>query len=108
MNKKLLVSSLAFLLMTPVAAFAVPGIYSGNLTGVASSITAIVESIIWSIAVTFVIVMFVIAGFKFLTAQGNSTQVAEARQAVIWGLVGAAVIVLAWSIVTIARNQFGV
>jgi len=94
--------------MMPNIILAAPGIFAGNLTDVANSIITLFLNILWIIASAFVIVMFVIAGFKFLTAQGNPQQVAEARLAVIWGLVGAAVIVLAWSIVTIVSRQFTV
>ncbi len=67
-----------------------------------------VLNILWIIAMAFVIIMFVLAGFKFLTAQGDPGKVAEARQSVIWGIAGAVVIVLAWSIIAIVKTQLNV
>ena len=109
MNKKLvMIYGIITLLASPLLVFAVPGVFGGDINAVVNTITNVIESVLWTIAVTFVIIMFVIAGFKFLTAQGDPNKVGEARNAVIWGLAGSAVIVLAWSIVSIARNQFGV
>ena len=99
---------LGVLLATPLVAFAQPGQYPGDLIGVANYIISVFLSLLWIIAAAFVVIMFVIAGFKFLTAQGEQSKVAEARQAVIWGLVGVVVIVLAWSVVAFISRQFGV
>ena len=109
MSKKLaIVVTLTVLLSFPVTSFAQPGSLNIPLTVVASNIAGIILEILWSVAVAFIIVMFILAGFKFLTAQGDLSKVAEARQAVIWGLVGVAVVILAWSVILVIRNQIGV
>src|SRR3989344_1241856 len=56
----------------------------------------------------FVIIAFVLAGFKYLTAKGEPGKIAEANQSVIWGLAGVAVLVIAFStglIVTLVQNS---
>ena len=109
MNKKLVIAyGVTILLASPLLVFAVPGVYGGTLSDLVGTVSGLVEGILWTIAVTFVIIMFVLAGFKFLTAQGDPSKLGEARLAVIWGLAGAAVIALAWSIVSIVKNQVGV
>lgn len=110
MNEKIIkLSALSALLLTPTVAFAQPGPFPGTLVDVITDIVCeTVFPILWIIAVAFVIIMFVIAGFKFLTAQGEASKVAEGRQAVVWGLVGAAVIILAWSVIFIVGTELGV
>ena len=113
MNKKLIVfSTLTTLLALPLVVLGQvpnqPGVINQPITTVVVNIFSAVINIIWVIAVAAVIIAFVIAGFKFLTAQGDPGEVAKARQAVIFGLVGALVIVLAWSVLAFVRNQFGV
>ena len=108
MNKKLIAASvLTFLLATPVVMLAFnPGPQPNTVTGLSiGDLIDIVFSILWPIAIAFFIVMFVLAGFQFLTARGNPEQVAQARQFVIWGLVGVAVALLAWSIPFVIKNM---
>ena len=76
---------------------AAPGLSINDLVDV-------VFAILWPIAVAFFIVMFVIAAFRFFTAQGKAEDVAAARQFVIWGIVGVVVALIAWSIPFIVRN----
>lgn len=65
-------------------------------------------NVVWTIAEAFVIMMFVMAGFKYLTAEGKPDKIDEANKAVMWGLFGTAVIVLAWSIVWIIGFTIGI
>ncbi|MEK7664187.1 MAG: hypothetical protein AAB340_01985 [Patescibacteria group bacterium] len=110
MNKKLIASSvLTVLLSMPAVILAfnpgpipspAPGLNIGDLVD-------IVFGILWPVAVAFFIVMFVIAAFKFFTAQGDPEQIKVARSFVIWGVVGVVVALLAWSIPFIVRNTLG-
>ncbi len=108
MNKKLIVlNSLAALIALPVIALAadvgpVPNAVPSLNVG---EIVDIIFSILWPIAVAFFVIMFVIAGFLFATAQGDPEKVKQARNAVIYGVVGVIVALLAWSIVFIIRNM---
>lgn len=76
-----------------------------GLAGMLAWLLNMALHIVWLIAVTVTIIMFVVAGLKFLTAQGNEQQIAEARRAVLWGVAGVAVIIIAWSIILIIRTQ---
>lgn len=44
------------------------------------------------IAIPLIVFFIILSGFKFVTAQGNSTKIKEAKDMLIWTLVGAAVI----------------
>ena len=62
--------------------------------------------LIWAITVAAIIILFILAGFKFLTASGDTTKLAEARKSVLWGTAGVGVIVISFSIITLVRNFF--
>ena len=109
MNKKIvIVSTSVILLALPIISLAQPGVLGVPITTVVDGIVAVAEYLLWSISIGFVIIMFSLAGFKYLTAQGESSKIDEANKAIIWGTVGTAVIVLAWSIISLVRIQIGV
>lgn len=109
MNKNLSVLSVLIILLAfPLVSLAQPGAFQGSILMLVLGLVNTALTILWIIAVAFVIIMFVIAGFKFMTALGDPSKVAEARMAVIWGVVGTAVIVLAWSVIVVIRIQIGV
>lgn len=108
MNKKLYLISIVSLAMFPGMIFAQPGVFNGDIYSVIDLIISVFLNVLWTVAIAFVIVMFVIAGFKFFQAHGEPNKVSEAIRFVVWGLAGTVVIVLAWSVLQIVRNQFGV
>ncbi len=63
--------------------------------------------ILWIVFVAFAIVMFLLAGIQFFTAQGDASKVADARNFVLWGVVGMVVALLAFSLPFIIRNTLG-
>ena len=102
MNKKLsFLLALGFLLVFPVVSFAQPT----TLSGAVEIIISAALDIVWKIAAAVVIIMFTVAGIKFLTAQGDPSKLAEARNFVIWGLAGVVVIILAWSIMSLVEGE---
>lgn len=107
MNKKLLIAyATTTLLALPIIALGfdagpVPEPIGGLSIG---GLIDVVFGIIWPIFVAFAIVMFIIAAFLFFTAQGDPEKVAQARQFVIWGVVGIVVAVIAFSIPFVIRN----
>ena len=108
MNKKLIISSsLAALMVLPALALAFnPGPIPNAVPGLSvNGLVDVIFSILWPVAVAFFIIMFVIAGFLFATAQGEPEGIKKARQSVIWGVVGVVVALIAWSIVFILRNM---
>ena len=65
-----------------------------------------VENLVALIFSAFAVICFVIAGILFLTAQGQAEKLTAARSAVIWGIVGVVVGLLAFSIIGIVSNFF--
>jgi len=108
MNKKVLLSLVLLTLVTfPVFAFAQPGSVGGDTPGTIGSIDGIIDSlgeILWTVFGAIALIMFVIAGIMFLTAQGDPEKVKSARNAFLWGVVGIVVAIIAYSIVTIVEN----
>lgn len=113
MNKKLIASSISsvstILLILPIIALAAinpgPTPIQQNL-GI-TPIINIILGIIWPIFFGFAVIMFIVAGFLFLTARGDATKAVEARQAIIWGAVGVVVGIIAFSIPIVIRNSLG-
>lgn len=56
--------------------------------------------IVFGIAASIAVVIVVYGGVRFIASRGNSSEVVKARSIVLYGLVGLAVILLAFSIVT--------
>lgn len=110
MNKKLIASAVsAMVLALPSMMLAFnPGGIPNAVPGLSiNTLVDVVFSIIWPVVVAFVIIVFIISAFIFLTAQGDPAKVAQGRLAVIWGVVGVVVALLAWSIPFIVRNTLG-
>jgi len=110
MNKKLaVVLSAAVLLAMPAIMLAdinpgtAPNAQSLNVT----QIINIVLNFLWPIFVGFAVIMFLVAGFYFMTAQGDPGKIANARSFVLWAIVGVVVGVLAFSIPFIIRSTLG-
>ncbi len=74
------------------------------------SVTGLMNKIldfIWPLFIGFAVIMFIAAGFLFLTSMGDATKVAAARQSLLWAIVGVIVGILAFSIPLIIRNTLG-
>ena len=85
-----------------------PGIISKTPLQFVTDTVFTILQITWIIAIGFIVIMFAMAGFKYLTAQGDPSKISEANRAVIWSTAGVAVVILAWSIITILRIEFNV
>lgn len=72
--------------------------YIGNLIGK-------ILDVIWIAFIAFAIIMFIVAGFQFLAAQGEPEGVGKARKFVLWGIIGVAIAVAAFSIPFFIRNN---
>ena len=107
MHKKILSLfsiSILLLLMLPAAVFAQGPANCSNGTAatdpgfwITCIINRIVTIVVWPVFITAVVIMFILAGFKFLTAQGEPTKIIEARKTLIWAVVGVVVGVVAFS-----------
>lgn len=62
---------------------------------------------VWQIFVGVAIIMFMVAGGLFLSAQGNPEDTKKAQKAFLWGVVGMIVGLLAFIIHNIVRGILG-
>ena len=107
-TSKIIAISAFSALLLPVIALAVtlPGEPTGGLTNFTDIFTK-VGSIVWPVAMGIAFIVFLIAGIMFMTAAGDPTKVATARNWVLYGVVGVVVAILAYSIVTIVSTTVG-
>ena len=69
-----------------------------------SLISAILNNIVMPIAAVAVVLFIIFAGFKFVIAQGNEKKVTEAKQMLLWGLIGAGILLGAAGIAKVVQN----
>jgi hypothetical protein len=105
--KKIAVSLLLLgALVLPVVAMGIPAPGEGAV-GSIDSFYDIIGRAAWIVFAIIALIMFIVAGIKFLTAGGDPAKVGEARMAFIWGVAGVVVAVIAFSIVGIVQNLIG-
>jgi len=79
---------------------------TGGIADVATVIGKVFTPL-WQLAAGLAVIMFIVAGILFLTSMGDPGKLATARAAVIWGVVGLIVAIIAFSIVNIVGGWFG-
>lgn len=62
-------------------------------------LTTIVNDILIPIGSVIATVMVIYAGFLFVTARGNATQIETAKKALLYAVIGAAILLGAWVII---------
>jgi FtsH-binding integral membrane protein len=110
MKKSLITSLITGFLTLPILAFAQePAVhtepYNANLI---AKIMLNLLTPVWQFFAGIAIIMFVVAGILFVTSSGDPGKLTTARQAVIWGVVGIIVAILAFSVLTIVGRAVGV
>ena len=102
MNKKLILTlALANLAILPTLAFAQPSGSVGSIDDLVDTL----KSVVWTVFGALAVVMFVIAGITFMTAQGDPEKIKQARNSFLWGVAGVVVAILAYSIVGIVESM---
>ncbi len=111
-KKKLaILASSVVLLSSPLLAFAqisTPATPTANTTLDVTGVINAILNLVWPLFIGFAVVMFLIAGFMFVVAQGDPKKVGDARMFVLWGVVGVAMGVLAFSLPFIIQNTFNI
>jgi len=100
MNKKALFSLSLIALILPIIAFAA-------VTDINSLMSAIVDKVLWTVFVGFVVICFVMAGILFLSSFGDPSKISQAKSAFVWGIVGIIVGFLAYSITAMLKGVLG-
>ena len=89
------------ILLLPVLASAQPATSISSLDQLVKAI----ENAVWVVFGGIAVIMFVVAGILFLTAGGAPEKVATARSALIWGVAGVVVGIMAYSIIAIVSSM---
>lgn len=55
---------------------------------------------------TVAVIIIIIAGFRFVTANGNKDSVAKARNTILYAAIGLIVAILSYAIVTFVTSRF--
>lgn len=109
MNKKLITSSaIVTLLLFPLMSLAVALIPPPGLIPSFGGIFDAIFGLLWPIFAAYAVIMFIIAGFQFLSARGEAGEAVKARQSVVYGSIGVALGILAFSIPFIIKLALGV
>jgi spore maturation protein SpmA len=66
-----------------------------------------VASFLLKIATPILTIMVLWAGFLFLTSAGNPEKVAKARQALLWAVIGFAIVLINWGFASIVKEILG-
>lgn len=97
------------LLALPLVALAfnsgsTPNAVSGLLI---TDVIDVIFYILWPIVVAFSVLSFIVSAVLFMTAQDDPLRLIQARQALLFGVIGVAVSFLAFSVPFIIRNSIG-
>ena len=89
-----------------VLALELPGIPRGTLKiEVILTVINFFFQVLWQIFFGFAVIMFLVAGFMFLAGRGEVEKIKKAKDAVVWGIIGVIVGIIAFSIPLIIQNQ---
>jgi len=70
-------------------------------------INNVLSMVVWPVFVGAVVIMFIYAGFLFVSSEGDPTKITKAKMAVIWATVGIVVGILAYSAENIIKTILG-
>ena len=110
---KKIASSLATFALITLPLFALAQNYQGasepggNSSASIDNIVGNIVDKIWVVFAALAVILFVWAGVTFLTANGAPEKIQQARTAALWGVVGVVVMILAFSIFSIANSILG-
>lgn len=108
MNKKILfliLSGLFILILCP-SGFVLAQLHSYGPDINFMDIIDSLETMAWVIFGAIAVISFLVAGILFLTAHGAPEKLQTARAAVLWGVAGVVVGIIAFSIISIIGSMF--
>lgn len=75
-------------------------------TSVTSNLTHIIDAVI-SVVGILAVIMIVIAGQRYITAGGDPGKIKQAKDMILYSVVGIVVAVLAWAIINFVATKLG-
>jgi D-alanyl-lipoteichoic acid acyltransferase DltB (MBOAT superfamily) len=65
-----------------------------------------IADFIFTLAIPVVLIMIIIGGFMFITATGDLTKIQQARQLLLWTIIGFLVILLSKGLIQLIQDLF--
>lgn len=75
-----------------------PNPLANNVTSIYDFVQAVLGNIVLPIGSIVVVFFIIYAGYLFVTAGGNESQLEKAKHTLLWVLVGAAILLGSWAI----------
>ena len=79
------------------------GLLSGNLADILGKISKLLLFIVGALA----IIMIIIGGLRYVISGGNSSATAEAKDTILYAVVGLVVAAAAFTIISFVQGRFG-
>jgi len=79
---------------------------SGQLQG-SNTIISLIVNIISAVAGFVAVIIIIISGIQFISSGGDSKKISQAKDSIIYSLIGIIVIVLARTIIVFVLNKIG-
>ena len=70
----------------------IPNPLNSSISSIPALIRTIIDSILLPIGGVIAVLMIMYAGFLYVTARGNSSKIEKAHQALLWAVIGAAIL----------------
>src|SRR6266481_9231441 len=85
-----------------------PGLCTGTICGVASTILYLINSVLVPLlfAIAFLVFLYGIAK-TYIFSAGDAEKIKEGHQLVLWGIIGFVVMISLWGLVNVVANTFG-
>ncbi|MCK4520865.1 hypothetical protein KAT95_03340 [Candidatus Parcubacteria bacterium] len=105
MRKFLFMLSVGLVLFAPVV---IQGIEIENPLDCATidCVIASIAGFIFMLAIAIAPIMFIIAGFAFITAAGDPVKIQKAKDIVLWTVIGLAIVLMAYGIINVIQEIF--
>ena len=105
--KKYILLALAMSMLIVVPVFGATTTFDNPLTGttdITSLISKIIDFLIFDVAFPVAILLVVYAGYLYMSSGGNEQKIKTAHKALIWALIGFAVVLIASSVPGIIKE----
>ena len=80
----------------------------GCTTGALACVTDIIIAILWTVSVPVLVIVVILVGYQFLTAQGNEEKISQARKTLFYAVIGFGVILISGAISAMVRDLLGI
>lgn len=80
--------------------------YNPSITDASNATIANIMNVVYGIAGIVAVIVIVVAGFIFVTSRGDANQIARAKSAILYAVIGLVVVVMAFAITQFILGRF--